>query len=102
MIDWITLGSDVLWILGLTIALATLSYVSWESSKNSEKFTTQLKRAPVQLCLNLAGTFFSLCLAVTSTVLLQVVFWLLLSALFLMNGIWLGYNLLQDTSTPPT
>jgi hypothetical protein len=73
MIDWISLGSNTLWILGLALSLATLSYASWESNIHAEKFTTRLKRAPVQLCLNISGVFFCWGMAATSTLLLLMI-----------------------------
>ena len=83
MIDWIMVGSNTLWILGLAIALAALSYASWQSWATHEPFRQTLSRPSFQAVLNLAGLLFCLGLAATSSVLWQAVIWLLLAALFL-------------------
>ena len=82
MIDWIGLASNALWILGLTVGLATLSYASWQASIHKEKFTARLKRVPIQLALNLAGLLFSAGLAATSDAMLEIVLWIGLALAF--------------------
>ena len=82
MIDWISVGSNALWILGCAIALATLSYASWEASVYNEKFTARLMRTPILACLNLAGLLFSLGLAATSDAVIEKVLWLVLAVAF--------------------
>jgi len=82
MIDWVSVGSNALWILGCAVALATLSYASWEASVYHEKFTSRLKRTPMQISLNLAGLLFSLGLAATSDALFERILWLLLVIAF--------------------
>ena len=79
MIDWISVGSNALWILGCSIALAALSYASWEASIYNEKFTARLKRTPILACLNLAGLLFSLGLAATSDAAIEKILWLVLA-----------------------
>ena len=37
MIDWFNLAANSLWILGCAIALAVLSYASWQASLRREK-----------------------------------------------------------------
>ena len=82
MIDWISVGSNALWILGCAIGLATLSYASWEASVYNEKFTARLRRPSLLSCLNLAGLLFSLGLAATSDTVLERILWLVLSIAF--------------------
>lgn len=82
MIDWKNLAANALWILGCAIALATMSYASWEASQYHEKMGARLKRPAYQACLNLAGLLFCLGLAATSGVLLQRAIWLVLAAAF--------------------
>jgi hypothetical protein len=82
MIDWISVGSNALWILGCAIGLATLSYASWEASVYDEKFTTRLKRTPVLASLNLAGLLFSLGLAATADSVIEKILWLVLAVAF--------------------
>ena len=83
MIDWIMVGSNALWILGLAIALSAFSYASWESWTAHASFRQTLDKPSFQAVLNLAGLLFCLGLAATSPVLWQAAIWLLLAALFL-------------------
>jgi len=82
MIDWLSVGSNALWILGCAVALATLSYASWEASVYDEKFTTRLVRTPILASLNLAGLLFSLGLAATSDGTIEKILWLILAVAF--------------------
>jgi hypothetical protein len=83
MIDWVMLGANALWILGLSIGLAVFSYASWEAWASHSTLRESLAKPSFQAVLNLAGTLFCLGLAATSTVLWQAAVWLLLAALFL-------------------
>ena len=82
MIDWLSVGSNALWILGCAVALATLSYASWEASVYDEKFTARLVRTPILASLNLAGLLFSLGLAATSDGTIEKILWLILAVAF--------------------
>lgn len=82
MIDWIGLASNALWILGLTVGLATLSYASWQAAIHKEKFRATLKRIPIQIALNMAGLLFSAGLAATSDAMLEIVLWVVLALAF--------------------
>jgi hypothetical protein len=79
MIDWYNLVMNTFWILGCAIALATLSYASWEASVRKEKFFTLLKHAQYQVPLNSGGLIFCIGLAGTSDVIWQQVLWGLLA-----------------------
>lgn len=82
MIDWVSVGSNALWILGCAIGLATLSYASWEASVYDEKFTARLRSTPILASLNLAGLLFSVGLAATSDSTIEIILWLLLAVVF--------------------
>lgn len=82
MIDWAGLASNALWILGLALGLATLSYASWQASILKERFTATLKRVPIQIALNLAGLLFSAGLAATSDSALEIGLWIVLALAF--------------------
>lgn len=82
MIDWKNLAANALWILGCAVALATLSYASWEASQVHERMGARLKRPSYQTSLNLAGLFLCLGLASTSGITFHQVLWLLLAAVF--------------------
>ena len=82
MVDWISVGSNALWILGCAIGLATLSYASWEASAYDEKLTARLRRTPILASLDLAGLLFSLGLAATSDSTVEIILWLILAIAF--------------------
>jgi hypothetical protein len=83
MIDWYNLAANALWIIGCAIALATLSFASFQAAMTKQKFTAHLKLPGMQIALNLAGMLFSLGLAATDDRLLVQVLWLVFAALFL-------------------
>jgi len=78
MIDWFNLVMNSFWILGCSIALATLSYASWEASTMKDKFIIRLKQPGYQISLNIAGLLFCIGLAGTSDVVWQQILWGLL------------------------
>jgi hypothetical protein len=82
MIDWINVASNAVWILGCAIALAALSYASWEASLYHEKLATRLKRPSILAALYLGGLLVSLGMAATAGSLLEIILWLLLALLF--------------------
>lgn len=82
MIDWINLGSNALWIVGLSIALAALSYASWDASNHHESFRSSLKKPGLMMSLNLAGLFFSLGMAATASSILVIILWMILAITF--------------------
>lgn len=85
MIDWANLAANSLWILGCTLALATLSYASWEASVYKDKFTARLKKPAIQISLNLAGILFCAGLAATSSKTYEIILWSVLALLFLLQ-----------------
>jgi len=87
MIDWLNLIWNALWILGLAVGLATLSYASWEASIYKEKFSVRLRRSTPQAVLNLAGVLFCLGLAGTSRRWWEIGLWLLLGVSFIFQAI---------------
>ena len=86
MINWVNLGANALWILGCAMALAALSYASWESSIYKEKFSNRLKRPEIQAALCLGGFLFTAGLAATSGSILETTLWTILAAAFLIQG----------------
>jgi hypothetical protein len=89
MIDWGNLASNALWIVGLAVGLATLSYASWQASLHNEKFRQRLKHIPIQIALNLAGLLFSAGLAATSDTTLEIALWSVLALAFVAQVIFL-------------
>ncbi|HBY08922.1 MAG TPA: hypothetical protein DEH22_14515 [Chloroflexi bacterium] len=82
MIDWYNLFMNALWILACALALATLSYASWQASALGGKFREYLGQPWIQISLNVAGVLFCAGLAGTSDVLWQRVLWILLGVGF--------------------
>jgi hypothetical protein len=82
MIDWYNLVMNSLWIFACALALATLSYASWQASISGEKFRKQLEQPGYQLFLNIAGLLFCIGLAGTSDVTWQRILWILLAVGF--------------------
>jgi hypothetical protein len=87
MIDWLNVAFNALWIVGLSVALAALSYASWEASIFQEKFAVRLRRPAIQVALAAAGLLFCLGLAGTADAAWKSVLWLALGAGFLYLGI---------------
>lgn len=83
MIDWIDVAVNALWILGMAILLATLSYASWEAKLNGMKLRATLARRGYQQLFTLAGMVCSFGLAGSSGYLWQKILWILLGCWFL-------------------
>ena len=85
MIDWYNLVMNSFWILACAIALAMLSYASWEASALKVKFLARLKQPQYQIILNIAGLLFCIGLAGTSDVVWQQILWGLLGLGFVLQ-----------------
>jgi hypothetical protein len=83
MINWYNLTMNALWILGCAVAIATISYASWEASVQGEKFGTRLWQPHIQVTLNISGILFCAGLAGTSAVPWQSILWIVLAIGFL-------------------
>jgi hypothetical protein len=86
MIDWINVAFNALWIVGLSVALAALSYASWEAGMLREKMAVRLRRPAYQVALAAAGLLFCLGLAGTADALWKSLLWLALAAGFVYMG----------------
>jgi hypothetical protein len=85
VIDWTHLLANALWIFGVSVILATLSYASWQSSIDGEKFSKHLRTPNIQLGLNFGGFLFSAGLTVTTDIIWQKILWGFLSCIFLIQ-----------------
>jgi hypothetical protein len=83
MIDWFNLAANSLWILGCALALAALSYASWQGSLTRQKVGKLLQQPGYQVVLNFSGSLFCLGLAGTSGRWWVSALWLILAAYFL-------------------
>jgi len=85
MIDWYNLIMNTCWISGCAVALATISYASWEASAQREKIRVWLRQPNIQIALNFGGFLFCTGLAGTSGVVWQRILWILLGIGFLVQ-----------------
>ncbi|MBI5567050.1 MAG: hypothetical protein HY870_19290 [Chloroflexi bacterium] len=87
MIDWWAVFSNAIWISGAALALAAMSYASWQASIDGQRLRQALGRPAIQAVLNIAGALFSLGLAATARGPLEIGVWLLLAGLFIYQWI---------------
>ena len=85
MIDWYNLIMNLCWILGCGIALAALSYASWEASTREEKLLLCMRRSHIQIILNLGGLLFCTGMTGTADVVWQQILWIVLAIGFLIQ-----------------
>ena len=102
MIDWLNLIYNTLWILGLALALATLSSTSWEASRDHEKFRVRLNRPATHIALNLAGVLFCAGLATTSKKTYEIILWAILGVAFAGQMIYLMISSSNHPAPPPS
>jgi hypothetical protein len=87
MIDWWAVFSNAIWIGGAALALAVLSYASWQASVEQQRLRQVLGHRPIQAALNIAGALFSAGMAATAHYPLEIVIWFILAALFVYQGL---------------
>jgi hypothetical protein len=57
LIDWALVGYSALWVFGLSLILATLSFAHYYASEAGAKFGQVLTTPPYALALNVGGVF---------------------------------------------
>jgi hypothetical protein len=82
MIAWMDVAAGALWILGLSIALATLSYASWQASIFEQKLRQRLALPGAQKAFSLAGLLFCAGLAASAGSPLETAIWVVLGVCF--------------------
>lgn len=82
MIDWWGLVPNVLWVLGLALALAVFSVASYQAGAQGARLRDNLKQATYHVPLNLGLSFFCLGLLLSSRTWWEGVLWGLLAAGF--------------------
>lgn len=94
-IDWFGVFSNGLWILGLAVALAAVSYADWRRRLNEPRLTLRqaLGQPSFQAAWSLGLLLFCAGLALTSAVWWQTAAWAALALAFLYLG---GSALLQS------
>jgi hypothetical protein len=82
MIDWVNLFFNSLWIVALSIALATVSYHNWQASEKKTGTWAELQGIGAQKALSAAGVLFSAGLAGTSEAIWEIGLWIVLGLVF--------------------
>lgn len=89
MIDVWNVLANSLWIVGLAVLLAVLSWASWAASEEKMRLRSVLGRGGVQRVLNLGLFLFCAGLAATSRTWWEALLWGLLALAFVVQ-IWLA------------
>ena len=84
MIDVKAVIGGSLWVLGLAIILATLSWADWEAKSSRIRFREVLSRSHIQRAIDFGLALFCSGLAVASSRLWERVIWCLLAATWLL------------------
>ncbi len=96
MINWLNLLANTFWILGCALALATLSYASWQAYIENEKMCMVLSLPTYKISLYAAGILFSIGLAATSDRIWEILLWTILVILFIIQA---GLSIYQKKKT---
>ena len=96
MINWLNLLANSFWILGCALALATLSYASWQASVINEKMRMVLSSPGYKISLYAAGALFSIGLAATSDRIWEIILWTILAIIFIIQA---GLSIHQKKKT---
>jgi hypothetical protein len=86
MINWLNLIANSFWILGCALALATVSYASWQASVEDTKMRMVLSSPGYKISLYTAGAIFSIGLAATSDRIWEIILWTILAILFIIQA----------------
>ena len=86
MIDWLNLIANSFWILGCALALATVSYASWQASVEDKEIRMVLSSPGYKISLYAAGALFSIGLAATSDRIWEILLWTILVILFIIQA----------------
>ncbi len=87
MIDWVAVGFGALWIFGLSLVTAALSFANSLASQQEQRFRQVLERPVYQIMINLGLVLF--CLGWTGGVpaVWERLLWVVLALLFALQ-VW--------------
>lgn len=91
MSDWTQLVGNAVWIVGVALALAVVSYAGWQASLRRQSLSAMLGLRTYALLLDLAGILLSSGLLITSQKLLEKGVWALVGVGFLIQA-WLTFR----------
>ncbi|MGQ9489821.1 MAG: hypothetical protein ACUVS6_03715 [Anaerolineae bacterium] len=97
LIDWMGVARNALWILGLSIALASVSYASWQAHVLRCGLRRAFERAAFQVPFNMGLLLFSASLAWGAAPLWERLAWIGLALAFAWQ---VGLALRDDRAAP--
>lgn len=88
MIDLLSVGADALWVLGLALILAALSWANWVAVRERIPFRRALGRPNVRLTIDSGLVLFCAGLAATGRTRWEQVLWSMFAVGFIALAIW--------------
>jgi hypothetical protein len=82
MIDWVVVGFGALWILGLGLVVATLSFANYLASQQKRRFRQVLEMPACQIMIDLGLVFFCLGWTGCMSAVWERLFWAVLALIF--------------------
>lgn len=82
MIDWFSVGFGALWILGLGLVLATLSFANYLASQQKRRFRQVLGMPTCQIMIDVGLAFFCMGQAGGVSALWERLLWIVLALMF--------------------
>ena len=93
MIDWTSLFVNALWMIAIALALAALSFASWQAARQGQRLRIILSRASYSRIFDLAGILFCISGLFSAPATWLKLVWLALGLGFL-------FNFLNSTGLP--
>ena len=82
MIDWVIVGFGALWILGLGLVVATLSFANYLASQQKRRFGQALEMPACRIMIDLGLVLFCLGLAGGVSAVWERLLWAVLALIF--------------------
>ena len=82
MIDWYSVGFGALWILGLGLVTAALSFANYLASQQKRRFRQALEMPACRIMIDLGLVFFCLGLAGGVSAVWERLLWAILALMF--------------------
>jgi hypothetical protein len=87
MIDWVVVGFGALWILGLGLVVATLSFANYLASQQKRRLRQVLDMPACRIMIDLGLVFFCLGWAGGVSIIWERIMWAVLALIFAVQ-IW--------------
>jgi len=91
MIDWYALFANALWVIGLAVVLAAISWSFYAASRSAVSVRRQLAAPGFNLAASLGMMLVMLGLALQSEALWQIPIWLVMAVIFAYKA-WLAWQ----------